>query len=135
MAITFVPDAGDVLICDFTGFVAPEMTKTRRVIVLSPRSRRIIPRTYLVVPVSRTVPVPREPCHHEFHAKSYPFFDQTQSVWVKADMVTCVAAHRLDRVKILGRFARCSLLKEDLNAVRRRVLFALGLDDRRREVR
>jgi mRNA interferase MazF len=66
MAITFVPDAGDVLMCDFIGFIAPEMTKVRRVIVLSPRSRDVFPGTYLVVPVSKTPPSRPEPHHHEF---------------------------------------------------------------------
>jgi mRNA interferase MazF len=105
MAITFVPDAGDVLICDFDGFKAPEMTKVRRVVVLSPRSRVTFPGTYLVVPISKTPPSRPEPHHCEFKPRSYHFFDQTESVWAKADMVCCVAAHRLDRVKINGRYS------------------------------
>jgi mRNA-degrading endonuclease toxin of MazEF toxin-antitoxin module len=84
MAITFVPDAGDVLMCDFIGFIAPEMTKVRRVIVLSPRSRDVIPGTYLVVPVSKTPPSRPEPHHHEFPPRGYDFFDHGQSVWAKA---------------------------------------------------
>jgi mRNA interferase MazF len=61
MPITFIPDAGDVLMCDFsTGFVPPEMVKTRRVIVLSPRNRARIPGTYIVVPISKTAPAPAE---------------------------------------------------------------------------
>ncbi len=61
MPITFVPDPGDVLMCDFTtGFQPPEMVKVRKVVVLSPRSRTAMPDTLLVVPLSKTAPVPRE---------------------------------------------------------------------------
>jgi mRNA interferase MazF len=128
MAITFVPDAGDVLMCDFTGFRAPEMTKVRKVVVLSPRSRVIFPSTYLVVPISKTPPSLPEPHHCEFKPRSYHFFDQVESVWAKADMVTCVAAHRLDRMKINGRYSRAQIRKEDLLAIRKAVLYALGME-------
>jgi|ERR1017187_7518602 uncharacterized protein YifN (PemK superfamily) len=128
MAIPFVPDAGDVLMCDFTGFVAPEMTKVRRVVVLSPRARRSFPGTYVVVPVSKTPPSPPEPHHCEFKPRSYHFFDQIESVWAKADMVTCVGAHRLDRVKVNGRYSRAQIRQEDLHMIRKAVLHALGME-------
>jgi mRNA interferase MazF len=128
MAITFVPDAGDVLMCDFIGFIAPEMTKVRRVIVLSPRSRDVFPGTYLVVPVSNAPPSRPEPHHHEFRPRSYDFFDHGQSVWAKADMVTCVGSHRLDRVMVNGRYTRCQIRKGDLHLVRVAVLHALGME-------
>jgi mRNA interferase MazF len=128
VAITFVPDAGDVLMCDFRGFVKPEMTKLRRVIILSPRSRVTFPDTYIVVPVSRTPPSCPEPYHCEFKARSYYFFDQGESVWAKADMVTCVAAHRLDRILINGRYSRAQVKKDDLHLVRRAILHALGME-------
>jgi len=52
MSIPFVPNAGTVLMCDFSGFVPPEMTKVRHVVVISPRSRRtnLQNGTCLVVP-------------------------------------------------------------------------------------
>ena len=52
MPLTIVPDAGDVLMCQFDGS-PPEMTKLRRVIVLTPRNRAYFPDTFLVVPVSK----------------------------------------------------------------------------------
>jgi len=129
MAIPFVPDAGEVLMCDFTGFQPPEMVKVRRVIVVSPRSRRNFRGTYLVVPISRTPPAPVEGCHHEFPARSYDFFDPAESVWAKADMITCVANSRLDRMKISGRYSRAQIRKEDLYAIRKAVLHALGMEN------
>jgi uncharacterized protein YifN (PemK superfamily) len=128
MAINFVPDAGDVLMCDFTGFVAPEMTKIRRVVILSPRSRRNFPGTYLVLPISKTPPSPPRPHHCEFKPGSYHFFDPIETVWAKADMVTCVAAHRLDRVKFRGRYSRAQIGREDLLRVRKALLYALGME-------
>jgi uncharacterized protein YifN (PemK superfamily) len=128
MAISFVPDAGDVLICDFSGFQAPEMTKVRRVVVLSPRSRVMFPGTYLVVPISKTPPSIKEPHHCEFKPRDYHFFDLIESVWAKADMLTCVASRRLDRVKINGRYSRAQIRKEDLVLVRKAVLHALGME-------
>jgi uncharacterized protein YifN (PemK superfamily) len=127
--ITFVPDAGDVLMCDFAGFQPPEMTKTRRVVVMSPRSRTHFPSTYIVVPISKTTPAPAEKWHWEFRPHSYQFFDPVESVWALADMVTCVASHRLDRLRMNGRSFRAQIRKDDLQAIRKAVLAALGMSD------
>ncbi len=130
MPISFVPDAGDVLMCDFTtGFQPPEMVKVRKVVVLSPRSRTSIPSTYLVVPLSKTAPITPEGCHHEFRPRSYHFLDPIESVWAKADMISCVGQRRLDRVKCNGQYCRLMIRREDLMAVRRAVLHALGLQN------
>jgi mRNA interferase MazF len=129
MPLTIVPDAGDVLICDFnTGFKPPEMVKVRRVVVLSPRSRTKFPETYIVVPTSKTPPLTAMGCHCKFPPRSYEFFDPIESVWAKADLVTCVAHHRLDRVKINGRYSRAVIRRDDLQRVRRAVLHALGME-------
>jgi uncharacterized protein YifN (PemK superfamily) len=129
MAITFVPDPGDVLMCDFTtGFVPPEMVKVRRVVVLSPRSRTRFPGTYIVVPISKTAPSPPEGCHCEFKPNAYEFFDPVESVWAKADMIACVAAHRLDRVRVNRRYNRVQIRKADLLRIKQAVLHALGME-------
>ena len=99
MAITFVPSAGDVLMCDFNGFKPPEMIKVRPVLILSPRSRRAVPDTYIVVSTSTTPPAPVEGWHYQLKRGSYACFDQNVAIWAKCNMVTCVAAHRLDRMK------------------------------------
>jgi uncharacterized protein YifN (PemK superfamily) len=128
MPITFVPDAGDILMCDFRGVLTPEMTKLRRVIILSPRLRRVFPNTYLVVPISMSKPVPTGPHHCRFAPGSYTAFHQTEPAWAKADMLTCVGSHRLDRVRIDGRYSRASISAEDLLRVRGAVLHALGME-------
>ena len=62
MAITFHPNPGTVLICDFNGLIIPEMVKTRPVVVISPRLRH---RTGLctIIPLSTTPPDPKMPWH------------------------------------------------------------------------
>lgn len=127
MPITFHPDPGMVLMCDFTtGFIEPEMVKRRHVIVISPRYRR---RTglCLVVPLSTRPPNPVEPHHYEIPAGRYVFLDPDQSSWVKADMLTCVCFDRLDRVKENGKWASPSLSADDFRAVKRAVVAAIGM--------
>ena len=114
--------------CSFDGLTAPEMTKTRRVIVLSPQSRTHFPDTFLVVPVTKTPPSPFENHHYEFKPRSYEFFDPCESVWALANMLTCVKRLRLDRVKINGRYAAARIRECDLKLVRQAVLHALGMD-------
>jgi uncharacterized protein YifN (PemK superfamily) len=129
MPLTFVPDPGDVLMCDFEGLTPPEMTKKRRVIVLSPKSRTHFPETFLVVPVSKTPPVPPQNHHCEFKARAYDFFHPTESVWALANMLTCVKRSRLDRIKINNRFTAARIRKADLLAVRQAVLHAMGMEN------
>src|SRR5215813_7953311 len=129
MPITFVPHPGEVLMCDFsTGFKPPEMVKVRRVVVLSPRNRARFPSTYIVVPVSKSPPCPPEGCHCEFKPRSYHFFDPVESVWAKADMVVTVAAHRLERMRINGRFMSVRVKEADVLRLRKAVLYALGME-------
>jgi mRNA interferase MazF len=129
MPITFVPHPGEVLMCDFsTGFKPPEMVKVRRVVVLSPRNRVRFPGTFIVVPISKTTPCPPEGCHCEFKPRAYEFFDRVESVWAKADMVVNVAAHRLERLRINGRFTSVRIRENDLLRVRKAVLHALGME-------
>jgi mRNA interferase MazF len=128
MAITFVPSVGDVLMCDFNGFKPPEMIKVRPVLILSPRSRRAVPDTYVVVPTSTTPPAPVEGWHCQLKRGSYACSDQSVPIWAKCNMVTCVAAHRLDRMKVAGRYNRVQIRRDDLARVRQAVLHALGME-------
>lgn len=95
MAIQFHPDQGTILICDFTGFKEPEMTKRRPVIVVSPRFRR---RKGLcsVVPLSTTAPNPPLLYHYKLHTNPpLPAPYNANEHWVKADMVYTVSFDRL----------------------------------------
>lgn len=125
MAITFAPPPAAVLLCDYTtGFVPPEMTKLRPVIVLS-RWRERYRSTILVVPCSTTRPNTIEAFHVRISAGAYTFFRRGYDVWVKADMVTAVSPTRLSRI---GRQTRAHISPGDFRAVQRAVLYALGLE-------
>jgi uncharacterized protein YifN (PemK superfamily) len=128
MTISFVPSAGDVLMCDFDGFRPPEMTKIRPVIIVSPRSRTSFPDAYIVVPTSTTPPASVEGWHCQLKRRSYPCFDQIVPIWAKCDMVTCIAARRLDRIKVAGSYNRVQIRRDDLARVRQAVLHALGME-------
>lgn len=95
MAIRFHPEMGAVVICDFTSFVSPEMTKRRPAIVISPRFRE---RAELctVVPLSTTPPPVVMPYHYKiFIDPILPEPYDSEFHWVKADMVYSVSFARL----------------------------------------
>lgn len=133
MPLNFHPHPGMVLICDFdTGFKAPEMIKRRPVVVISPRPRRSN-RVCTVVPLSTTAPDPIEPFHHRMHRDSLPGKFGNKETWAKCDMLATVSLARLDRVMIgkgpdgKRKYVAEKVLNEDLDAIRRGVVSALGL--------
>lgn len=135
MALTFRPRPGTLLICDFdSGFKAPEMIKKRPVVIISPRRRRSM-KLCTVVPLSTAVPRPVDRFHHRMDPRSVPIGLGEQESWAKCDMLCTVSLARLDRVMINrgGRreFITPRVLDEDLEAIRRGVMIALGLDARR----
>lgn len=133
MGLTFHPDPGTVVVCDFAGFKAPEMVKRRPAIVVSPRYRQ---RDNLctIVPLSTTRP--RSIC--AFHCQL--MFDQplpepydAPKMWVKADMVCAVSFARLSLpyIGVDGQGKRVydvrHISDEDLITVQKCVLNGLGL--------
>ena len=120
-----IPSPGEVWMCDFAGYVAPEMVKLRRVVVVSPRNAGAP--IALVVPVSTTPPEPVQPIHVHFPRGSYACFGPVDT-WAKADLLAHVRFERLDRVRVHGRYIRTvSLSTRHLHDVRRAVLHAIGL--------
>ncbi|MFH1919833.1 MAG: type II toxin-antitoxin system PemK/MazF family toxin [Planctomycetota bacterium] len=130
MPITFHPKLGTVLMCDYSGFRAPEMVKKRPVVVVSRKHRELA----TVVPLSGTEPVPLEKCHHEMRDASLPPPFRGKAMWAKCDLITTVAFHRLDRVRsgkhpTTGKRMYCAkpVCPEDLTAIQEAVLHVLGL--------
>ncbi len=125
MAITFHPKAGMILMCDFSGFRAPEMIKTRPVIIISPNH---LPRPGLctVVPMSTTDPEPAQPYHYRFEKNPMP--QSNGAAWAKCDMVATVCVSRLDRLKVSrGIFTVRNVTKDELAAIRGCVKYAIGI--------
>ncbi len=97
MPLYYHPKQGDVLLCDFTrGFVAPEMLKVRKVIVISPIAshRR---RLCSIVPISSTPPETWQDWHHLLRTNPLPS-DGDKELWVKCDMIYTVSFDRLDKL-------------------------------------
>lgn len=95
MTLKFYPEIGTILICDFKGFIEPEMVKRRPVVVISPK-RKYGPRACIVVPLSTTDPRPVE-AHHFKLTCDPPLPDPygEPCCWVKGDMVYHVSFERL----------------------------------------
>jgi uncharacterized protein YifN (PemK superfamily) len=133
MPIREHPATGTILMCDFNGFVEPEMVKKRPVVVLSPK---IAARAQLctVVALSMTAP------HNElpFHCKididpPLPQPLQSLGLWVKGDMIYSVSFQRLDLIRTGHRldgkrsYYYKVLPHEDMKRIRACVLKGLGL--------
>lgn len=127
MTLLFRPKPGCVLYCDFKGYIAPEMIKTRPVVVISPAH---IARHDLVtvVPLSTTAPSPVEKYHYKLTGNPIPGSSEPE-VWAKCDMVATVSFERLDRVKVgRGSFQVGAVSMDQVKAIRCAVLPALGID-------
>ena len=127
MPLPFYPRAGQVLMCDFSGFQAPEMTKVRPVIVVSPRlpyRSEIV----AIVPVSLTEPKHDLPFCYRLSKNYHPEEEDALPCWAKADMLMNVGMHRLAGFKVGRRKWEFPQLNDvDLQRVREAVLHGLGL--------
>ncbi len=129
--LRFHPKRGAVLICDFRGgFEAPEMTKARPVVVISPK-KLTASRLCTVVCLSTSAPEPREAHHHMLEDASLPPPLRGTPTWAKCDMIYRVGFQRLDRVKEKNRdrrrFLNHHVTPTDLSAIERAVLHGIGL--------
>ena len=95
MAIKFHPEQGTIVICDFKGFVPPEMVKRRPAVIISPRLRNR-GKLCAIVPLSTTPPKQIASYHYKLHVD--PVLPEPYNAnfhWVKADMVYTVSFDRL----------------------------------------
>jgi len=122
--IQFHPRKGEVLICDFTGNIVPEIVKRRPVLVITPR----LPNRYglvTVVPLSSSPPIEEVPYVVRL-SKNYVSRDDCP-LYAKCDLVCSVALKRLDRLKSgYRKFASPKVDDTDLEAVLKGVKCALG---------
>lgn len=125
MTINFHPKPGMILLCDFAGYIAPEMIKKRPVIVVSPYQLNRRRKCCTVVPLSTVAPEDIEDYHHRIPAGTYAFQDFYRDSWVKADMISTVAYQRLDRLKVHGQYRSINLSNKDFILIRQAVDHAL----------
>ncbi len=126
LGLQFHPRAGTLLICDFRGMVAPEITKKRPVIVVTPRLAHR-DELAMIVPTSTTPPRYPQPFHVRLSQNYHPTEDSSIPVWAKCDLVCSVSFARLDRFKTgFRKFETPSISAADLDAVRAGIRAALG---------
>lgn len=133
MAINSHPDIGAVVICDFSGFMEPEMIKRRPAIVISPRFRN---RKDLcsIVPLSTTAPNKIMPYHCQINFPNpLPKPYTATTMWAKCDMFCAVSFKRLF-FPCSGRDAGGKRIYDiriidnsDLKKIRECVLHSMGL--------
>lgn len=127
MPLNFYPRAGQILVCDFSGFKVPEMVKPRPVIIISPRLpyRSDI---VAVVPTSTTAPKHDYPYCYRLSKNYHPSEPAETPVWAKADMLMNLGIYRLNGFKIGRRkYEFPTLTDDDLQGVKRAVLWGLGV--------
>ncbi len=125
MALLYQPRPGAVVMCDFAGYVVPEMVKVRPVVVLARnrKNRQLV----TVVPLSTTAPTVLEDHHHPLASNPLPG-KAGVICWAKCDMVATVSLARLDRYSIgRGRYVVPTMAPADFEAIRRAVAKALDL--------
>jgi uncharacterized protein YifN (PemK superfamily) len=126
VGLSFVPAPGSIVICDFEGYVQPEMVKVRRVVVVSPMRafKYLTDATVIVVPLSEVEPRPTLPWHHRIPPGRYAGL---RTCWVKGDLIAHVGLGRLDRI-LHGRNWIIPILQvDDLFAVRSAVANAIEI--------
>ena len=127
MPLSFHPKAGTVVVCDFSGYVAPEMVKTRPVVIVSGNH---LPRRglYGVVPLSGTEPDRIEKYHYKLLKNPIP--EWKGDMWAKCDMVCTVRLERLDRIKLAGRnYVTRAVSKDELTSIRDCLKYVFALVD------
>jgi uncharacterized protein YifN (PemK superfamily) len=127
MSLLYQPKPRTVVMCDFTGYVAPEMVKVRPVVVIAKHrhNRKLV----TIVPLSTTEPDQLADHHHELSVNPLPDKPHT-SCWAKCDMVATVALARLDRYQIgRNQFVTPEVPAADFAAIRAGVASALNLTD------
>jgi mRNA interferase MazF len=126
--LPFYPRAGQVLMCDFSGFKEPEMVKPRPVIVISPRlphRSEIV----AVVPISLTPPRHALPFCFRLSKNYHPDELDDLPCWAKADMLLNLGLYRMSGFKVGRRKWEYPVLSaSDLAGVRHAALCGLGLD-------
>jgi uncharacterized protein YifN (PemK superfamily) len=126
VGLSFVPAPGSIVICNFEGYLLPEMVKKRRVVVVSPMRpfKYVTDATVIVVPLSEVEPQPLLPWHYGIPAGRYAGL---RMCWAKGDLVAHVGLMRMDRIFHRGNWIIPVVNAGDLLAVRCAVASAVGV--------
>lgn len=105
MALYKQPEIGSIVMCDFNGYIEPEIVKFRPVVVIAkhPHNSKLI----TIVPLSTTKPSELA----NFHFEMISVIDR-KKVWVKCDLIYSISIERLNKIKMIrGRTKSWEILK------------------------
>ncbi|QEY31225.1 type II toxin-antitoxin system PemK/MazF family toxin [Synechococcus sp. RSCCF101] len=130
-----IPNAGQIVVCDFGGYREPEIIKHRPVVVISPRPRKVTAWLCTVIPFSTTWR-PAGPTNHLVVLSSplpHPKYPATR-MWALCDLPATVSVQ--DRLTNFSKrttpggrrvFQDVFVSKDDLNIIRAKVKAVLGI--------
>ena len=129
--LPYHPKRGEVLNCDYSGLIAPEMDKVRAAVVVSPKFLNR-PNLCTVVPLSTTPPHDPQAYHIQLDRDPHPHGKHGAVVWAKCDMLMTVSFSRLTAFwvgKAGGRrnYVTVSVSNLELGRISQGVLAALGM--------
>jgi uncharacterized protein YifN (PemK superfamily) len=130
MAITFIPERGRILMCDYDlAGVPPEMEKARRVVVISPTKLNHRhaggPGLAVVVPLSATPPTRARPYDVFFPAGVYQSL--AVDTWARCATISHVSHSRLERVWSRQAYIGEIISAADMRRLEAGLLLALGI--------
>ncbi len=131
MALLFQPKLRSIVICDFNGFIEPEIIKKRPVVVIAAHKRNS--KLVTVVPLSTTAPNPVEAHHYRLKQNPLPDSSPNLEVWAKCDMLAVVSIDRLDQYRTARgpdhrrQYLKIQIGPEQFDEIRRGGASALGL--------
>ena len=129
--LPYHPKQGEVLRCDYSGLVPPEMDKIRCVVVISPKFINR-PDLCTVIPLSTTAPQDIQPYHVLLDHDPQPK-PGGAPVWAKCDMLMTVSFARLSGFWVgmdendRRRYVAKHVSGLELGKIRQATLAALGL--------
>ena len=129
--LPYHPKQREVLRCDYSGLIAPEMCKVRWVVVVSPKFINR-PDLCTVVPLSTSAPQSIQPYHVKLDRDPAPF-PCGDDVWAKCDMLMTVSFSRLTahwqgrRADGRRNYVALYVTKSEFARITHGVLAALGL--------
>jgi len=126
MPLKYQPKVKSVLMCDFSGFIEPEMVKLRPVVVLAKHKKNA--NLVIVIPLSTTEPIKMLAHHHKLSKNPLP--DKTDECWAKCDMIYTISTHRLDRYRNKNKpgrhYEEIIICNQDFDCIKVATLEALG---------
>lgn len=124
--LQYCPKRGEIVYCDFSGYIAPEIIKKRPVVIINPR----LPyRSGLVnvIPLSTTPPLYQT----DYVVKLNNYYgvdtDKPQQ-YAKCDLMATVSLKRLDRFKVgYRKYTTFKMSEDDFTNILYGIKKALGL--------